>query len=33
MKKDFTFIIPAAGKSSRFQHKNSKIFFKYKKKL
>ena len=32
MKKDFTFIIPAAGKSSRFQHKNSKIFFKYKKK-
>ena len=32
MKKDFTFIIPAAGKSSRFKHKNSKIFFKYKKK-
>lgn len=32
MKKDFTFIIPAAGKSSRFQHKYSKIFYIYKKK-
>ena len=30
--RDFTFIIPAAGKSSRFKYKDSKIFYKYKKK-
>ena len=30
--KNFTFIIPAAGRSSRFKFKESKIFFKYKKK-
>ena len=32
MNKDLTFIIPAAGKSSRFNNKKSKIFFNYKKK-
>tara|TARA_B100000989_G_scaffold68299_2_gene47508 strand:- start:1005 stop:1718 length:714 start_codon:yes stop_codon:yes gene_type:complete len=32
MKQDFTFIIPAAGKSTRFKYKKSKIFFLYKKK-
>tara|TARA_Y100000590_G_scaffold466890_1_gene643774 strand:- start:1552 stop:2307 length:756 start_codon:yes stop_codon:yes gene_type:complete len=31
-KKDFTFIIPAAGKSKRFKSKKSKIFYKYKNK-
>tara|TARA_B100000795_G_scaffold269578_1_gene259417 strand:+ start:2899 stop:3651 length:753 start_codon:yes stop_codon:yes gene_type:complete len=31
--KDLTFIIPAAGKSSRFESKKSKIFFIYKKKF
>ena len=30
--KNLTFIIPAAGKSSRFQSKESKIFYRYKKK-
>ena len=33
MNKDLTFIIPAAGKSTRFKTKKSKIFFKYKKKI
>ncbi len=33
MNKDLTFIIPAAGKSSRFESKKSKIFFIYKKKF
>ena len=32
-KKDFTFILPAAGKSIRFKTKKSKIFYKYKKKI
>lgn len=32
MNKKLTFIIPAAGKSSRFDSKKSKIFFKYKNK-
>tara|TARA_B110000196_G_C21044216_1_gene614001 strand:- start:61 stop:813 length:753 start_codon:yes stop_codon:yes gene_type:complete len=31
--KDLTFIIPAAGKSSRFESKKNKIFFIYKKKF
>ena len=31
--KNLTFIIPAAGKSSRFKNKKSKIFYSYKKKL
>jgi len=31
--KDLTFIVPAAGKSSRFKNKKSKIFYTYKKKL
>ena len=31
--KDFTFILPAAGKSSRFKSKKSKIFYKYKDKI
>ena len=31
--KDFTFILPAAGKSSRFKSKKSKIFYKYKNKV
>ena len=31
--KNLTFIIPAAGKSSRFETKKSKIFFKYKNKF
>ena len=31
-KKDFTFIVPAAGGSKRFKSKKSKIFYKYKKK-
>ena len=31
--KDLTFIVPAAGKSSRFNNKKSKIFYIYKKKL
>ena len=31
--KDFTFIIPAAGKSTRFKSRKSKIFFKYKNKM
>ena len=30
--KDLTFIVPAAGKSSRFKNKKSKIFYTYKKK-
>ncbi len=29
-KKDFTFIVPAAGQSKRFKSKKSKIFYKYK---
>ena len=33
MNKDLTFIIPAAGKSSRFESSKTKIFFKYKKKF
>ncbi len=33
MNKDLTFIVPAAGKSSRFKNKKSKIFYIYKKKL
>ena len=33
MNKDLTFIIPAAGKSSRFESKKNKIFFIYKKKF
>ena len=33
MNKDLTFIVPAAGKSSRFKNKKSKIFYFYKKKL
>ncbi len=33
MNKDLTFIIPAAGKSSRFETVKTKIFFKYKKKF
>ena len=33
MNKDLTFIVPAAGKSSRFKNKKSKIFYTYKKKL
>ncbi len=33
MNKNLTFIIPAAGKSSRFNNKRSKIFFVYKKKI
>ena len=32
-KKDFTFILPAAGKSARFKAKKSKIFYKYKNKI
>ncbi len=32
-KKDFTFILPAAGKSIRFKTKKSKIFYKYKNKI
>ena len=32
-KKDFTFILPAAGKSVRFKTKKSKIFYKYKNKI
>ena len=32
-KKDFTFILPAAGKSSRFKTKKSKIFYNYKNKV
>ena len=32
-KKDFTFIIPAAGKSSRFKTKKSKIFYEYRNKI
>tara|TARA_X000000368_G_scaffold415074_1_gene406153 strand:- start:438 stop:1157 length:720 start_codon:yes stop_codon:yes gene_type:complete len=31
--KDFTFIIPAAGRSRRFCNKKSKIFYSYKKKI
>ena len=31
--KNLTFIVPAAGKSSRFKNKKSKIFYSYKKKL
>tara|TARA_B100000902_G_scaffold118669_1_gene119175 strand:+ start:400 stop:1119 length:720 start_codon:yes stop_codon:yes gene_type:complete len=31
--KNLTFIVPAAGKSSRFKNKKSKIFFSYKKKI
>ena len=31
--KNFTFIVPAAGKSKRFYNKKSKIFYRYKKKL
>ena len=33
MNKNLTFIVPAAGKSSRFKNKKSKIFYSYKKKL
>ena len=33
MNKNLTFIVPAAGKSSRFRNKKSKIFYNYKKKL
>ena len=33
IKKDFTFIIPAAGRSRRFYNKKSKIFYRYKKKI
>ena len=33
MNKDLTFIIPAAGKSSRFETIKTKIFFKYKNKF
>jgi len=32
-KKDFTFILPAAGKSTRFKSKKSKIFYYYKNKF
>jgi|TARA_B100002003_G_C13973681_1_gene471120 bifunctional N-acetylglucosamine-1-phosphate-uridyltransferase/glucosamine-1-phosphate-acetyltransferase GlmU-like protein len=32
-KKDFTFILPAAGKSIRFKTKKSKIFYNYKNKI
>ena len=32
-KKDFTFILPAAGKSARFKTRKSKIFYKYKNKI
>jgi len=32
-KKDFTFILPAAGKSTRFKTKKSKIFYNYKNKI
>ena len=32
-KKDFTFIVPAAGKSSRFKTKKSKIFYEYRNKI
>ena len=32
-KKDFTFILPAAGKSRRFKTKKSKIFYKYKNRI
>ena len=32
-KKDFTFIVPAAGKSSRFKSNKSKIFYEYRKKI
>jgi len=32
-KKDFTFILPAAGKSSRFKTKKSKIFYNYRNKI
>ena len=31
-KKDFTFIVPAAGESRRFKSKKNKIFYKYKNK-
>ena len=31
-KKDFTFIVPAAGESRRFNSKKNKIFYKYKNK-
>ena len=33
IEKNFTFIIPAAGRSIRFYNKKSKIFYKYKKKF
>ena len=32
-RKDFTFILPAAGKSTRFKTKKSKIFYNYKNKV
>ena len=32
-KKDFTFIVPAAGKSSRFKTKKSKIFYEHRNKI
>lgn len=32
-KEDFTFIVPAAGKSTRFKTKKSKIFYKYRNKV
>ena len=32
-KEDFTFIVPAAGKSTRFKTKKSKIFYKYRNKF
>ncbi len=32
-KKDFTFILPAVGKSARFKTRKSKIFYKYKNKI
>ena len=33
IKKNWTAVIPAAGKSKRFNYKQSKIFYKYKKKF
>ena len=33
IKKNFTFVLPAAGKSSRFNSKKSKIFFNFKNKI
>ena len=33
IEKNWTAVIPAAGKSKRFNYKQSKIFYKYKKKF